>query len=157
ATLHAGFTLHDLSNSLESASRSAPCTQPPMKTRMRLLLTSVVPRRALMFALLFGTTSACGSPTSPSTPNVQGFWHGGWIITTCATTGSLSGIVDFCSLTPLGEFSLGLTQSGRSLSGPVSVCYAAEFKIAGAIAADGTIALSGQGLGQTIMVSSSVV
>src|SRR5262245_57412481 len=119
-----------------------------MKTRMRLLLASVVPHRALMLALLLATTSACGSPTSPSIPNVQGSWHGGWIITTCTTTGSLSGIIDFCSVTPIGEFSLGLTQSGRSLRGSVSVCYAAEFKTAGAIAADGTIALSGQVLGQ---------
>jgi hypothetical protein len=60
-------------------------------------------------------------------------------------------------VTPLGEFVLRLTQSGRSLRGPVSVCHEAEFNIAGAIGADGTIALSGQTVGQTIMVSSAIV
>jgi hypothetical protein len=134
-------------------------TKPSMSRKRRLLASKGLPR-ALPLALLLATTSACGSPTSPSPPNVQGLWHGGWIATTCATTGAVPGSFDFCTLvSPLdvGEFVLGLTQSGGSLHGPVSVCYAGEFNIAGTIAADGTIALSGRVTTQTITVSSSVV
>jgi hypothetical protein len=63
--------------------------------------------RLLIGALLF-TLTACGSPTSPSEPTVQGFWHGGWMADNCTGSGIYSAN---CNYLDAGGFNLRLTQS----------------------------------------------
>jgi hypothetical protein len=102
--------------------------------------------RRIVIALIFAhAISACSSPASPSVPNVQGLWHGGWV----AHTDSCTGIAAYCDQVRsgfvTGGFNLRLTQSGRTLRAFIYVCGNEIDVVTGVLAADGTITLSGQG------------
>jgi hypothetical protein len=99
----------------------------------------------LMITVLSLTLAACSSPMSPSAPNVQGFWHGGWV----ADSDSCTGNTPYCDLVRggfvVGDFNLRLTQSGKTLRAFIYVCGNELDPVTGMLAADGTITLSGQG------------
>lgn len=92
-------------------------------------------------ALLALLTIGCSSPTAPSVPNVQGFWHGSWVVDTC--TGTRAGLSPSC-LAGAGELNLRVTQSDRALRAFIYVCTVEINDLAGTVATDGTITLSGQ-------------
>jgi hypothetical protein len=98
----------------------------------------------LLILVILATTSACGSPASPSTPDVQGLWHGAWVETTCAVTGQLPALTCGGEL-PGGELFVRLTQSGASVQGFLSVCDSEADNVNGMVASDGTVTLSGRG------------
>jgi hypothetical protein len=98
--------------------------------------------RLVIIGVLWLIISACGSPTSPSPPDVQGFWHGGWVADSC------TGLTPYCDYAApyLGGFNLRLTQSDRTLRAFIYVCGNELDPVTGMVATDGTIALSGQGV-----------
>ena len=98
-------------------------------------------RPALFVVVLLLLTPACSSPVSPSVPNVQGFWAGSWVATTCTTNFPVS-----CeSILQNGPLYLRLTQSGQSVQGFLSVCGAEADQMAGTVAANGMLTFAGRG------------
>jgi hypothetical protein len=104
---------------------------------------------AIIGALWLGI-SACGSPTEPSVPNVQGFWRGTWVADACTGTSRVTSdgvLTSFCDQTAgFGSFNLRVTQSDRALRAFIYVCGQEINEVTGLVAADGTITLSGQGV-----------
>jgi hypothetical protein len=87
--------------------------------------------------------STCSSPSSPSEPNVQGFYHGGWMASSCSATGHAT-----CpgpgQLPVFGGFNLRVYQSGQSLRAFIFICEGEINEATGSLGTDGTITLSGQ-------------
>ena len=101
--------------------------------------------RFALAALVSIVTVGCGgnSNAPTSVPNVQGFYHGGYAVTSCVPTAFIS--ANTCPPPGVeGPFNLRVTQSDRSLQAFVGIC-GSEIKAAtGSVGTGGVIALSGQ-------------
>lgn len=113
----------------------------------------MIDRRGLMLLLCLGVTGCGGaghalSPTAPTAPtaaNIAGTWQGTFAVTGCQSTGWMTA-VDFCaSIPPTQAFNLQITQSGRSLSGTLTV-RTLSGPCSGTVSEDGTIHITAQRL-----------
>ena len=94
---------------------------------------------------------ACGGPAGPSVPNVQGFYRGGWSVSSCTDTGVFASL-SACDWELGGGhlFTLRVTQSDRSLQGFINVCESQIEDATGTVETDGTVLLSGQAKGNNL-------
>lgn len=98
------------------------------------------PLAAVVAIVTIGCSGNSNAPTASSAPNVQGFYHGGYAVASCAAGG-------FNSCPPpgaFGLFNLRVTQSDRSLRAFVYVCLSEINAATGSVGNDGAITLTGQ-------------
>jgi len=100
--------------------------------------------------------SGCGSPTSPSVPQVQGLWKGFWVQQTCTATGVYTA-AGTCQFIQSGLLQLNLTQSGDTVQGTIGLGGLAVVPVSGQIGANGLLTLNGQGtdVSQTNLITIS--
>ena len=95
----------------------------------------------VIIGALWLVISACSSPTAPSVPNVQGFWHGSFVVDACTGPGAAPS--PSC-LSGAGPLNLRVMLSGRTLRAFIYICTVEINDLTGTVAPDGTITLSGQ-------------
>jgi hypothetical protein len=101
---------------------------------------------AIVVAIVsIGCGGNSNAPTATSVPNVQGSYHGGYSVASCAPSGGFPFPSSPCPPTgTAGGFNLRVTQSDRALRAFVFVCWGEINEAIGSVGNDGTITLTGQ-------------
>lgn len=100
-------------------------------------------REPVSVCVLLFLIPCCGAPTSPSVPNVQGFWVGGWAATTCTTT--LPVQIPCQNNLEAGSTYLRLVQSETAVHGFLHVCGSEADQVNGTVATNGVLTITGSG------------
>lgn len=127
-----------------------------MLGRKALLMKRTI--SALLALAIASVASACGgndSGPSPVVPNYAGNWSGNYVITGCSQTGGIA-LANVCRLLGTSAtYSFSLTQSSRNVAGSFALGSVSFPNTGGAVATDGSLALSGTAIsdGVTVVVN----